>query len=472
MNPSDRARQAGERLAQYEDAQQLDSLLRDLAERLSSLERRNGLFFDPHDERHAASHEVLPSGTRNPDALVGLLDANGRVMVKNNAGVDFGPRRRIHLIQGANMTITVEDVPNLVGYDEEIRITLAAAGGGGGAHSILSATHSDSLPAAVVDGDVIIGNVTPVWSRLAVVVPAANVRNVFGIDNGELRPSWKTALDATSPAAVAAAASPGTSLVFSHRDHVHGHGSGYLPDAHHSQAHSRTDHTTAVRVQDEGGPFADVLDFNFVGAGVTASVAAGVATVTIPGGGGAAHTILDGSTHTDSVVQTVSRGSLIYGNATPKWDELVVGAAGSILRADGTDPAWTINPTIAGYTRIGSALAPTNVTAGDLTATRLFIGADAALLSGLTAQVAGNLGISGSFTLRLYRASNAFYTAHNCHPLRTSDILYTWPLLNPIAGQVLSNNGVIPGAPDSAALVWTTPIPGDDVLALAYAVAF
>lgn len=40
-------------------------------------------------------------------------------------------------------------------------------GGAGGDHNILSATHLDSLAASVVRGDLIIGNATPAWSRLA-----------------------------------------------------------------------------------------------------------------------------------------------------------------------------------------------------------------------------------------------------------------------------------------------------------------
>lgn len=91
----------------------------------------------------------------------------------------------------------------------------------GGGHNIFSADHSDTTGAAApVDGDVIIANVTPKWSKLAISIPAANVRHVFGVDNGELRPSWKTALDAINPADIGTAA-PGTALVFSHRDHVH-----------------------------------------------------------------------------------------------------------------------------------------------------------------------------------------------------------------------------------------------------------
>src|SRR3990172_4858000 len=110
------------------------------------------------------------------------------------------------------------------------------------AHETLSATHTDTLAATVVDGDVVIGNVTPKWSRLAIAIPAVNIRNVLGVDNGELRPSWKTALDATNPVDIASVASSGTSLVFSHRDHVHAHpvfGSGDL----HTEYMTPAEHT-------------------------------------------------------------------------------------------------------------------------------------------------------------------------------------------------------------------------------------
>ena len=55
---------------------------------------------------------------------------------------------------------------------------------------------------------------------------------------------------------------------------------------------------------------------------------------------GAAHAILDGSTHNDSVADTVTRGSIIYGNATPAWDELVIGGADTFLGSDGTDLSY------------------------------------------------------------------------------------------------------------------------------------
>lgn len=58
------------------------------------------------------------------------------------------------------------------------------------------------------------------------------------------------------------------------------------------------------------------------------------------GGGGSPHALLDGSTHNDTAAQTVSRGSLIIGNSTPAWTELVIGAANRVLRSNGTDPSW------------------------------------------------------------------------------------------------------------------------------------
>lgn len=54
-----------------------------------------------------------------------------------------------------------------------------------------------------------------------------------------------------------------------------------------------------------------------------------------------AHTLLNAATHTDTALDTVTRGSLIYGNSTPAWDELVIGAANRVLGTGaGTDVAW------------------------------------------------------------------------------------------------------------------------------------
>lgn len=53
-----------------------------------------------------------------------------------------------------------------------------------------------------------------------------------------------------------------------------------------------------------------------------------------------AHNILSG-TH-DATTNGPTRGSIIYGNATPEWDELVIGAANTFLKSDGTDASWSL----------------------------------------------------------------------------------------------------------------------------------
>jgi hypothetical protein len=54
---------------------------------------------------------------------------------------------------------------------------------------------------------------------------------------------------------------------------------------------------------------------------------------------GGPHALLS-ATHTDTAAADVSRGSIIIGNDTPAWSELVVGAANAFLGTDGTDVAW------------------------------------------------------------------------------------------------------------------------------------
>ena len=50
------------------------------------------------------------------------------------------------------------------------------------------------------------------------------------------------------------------------------------------------------------------------------------------------HTLLDGDAHADTVLQTPTKGSIIVANATPKWDEVTIGADKELVqaKADGT----------------------------------------------------------------------------------------------------------------------------------------
>ena len=89
------------------------------------------------------------------------------------------------------------------------------------------------------------------------------------------------------------------------------------------------DSSNSITLKDQNAGSAALNRFDFT------NVAPGSA-----GGASAVHSLLDGSVHGDTVADAVTRGSLIYGNSTPKWDELVVGAANTVLRTDGTDAAW------------------------------------------------------------------------------------------------------------------------------------
>jgi len=65
--------------------------------------------------------------------------------------------------------------------------------------------------------------------------------------------------------------------------------------------------------------------------------------------GGSSHVLLS-ATHTDTLADTVVRGDILYGNATPKWARMAKGAANQVLGGDGTDSKWvTACPAAAKY---------------------------------------------------------------------------------------------------------------------------
>jgi hypothetical protein len=53
-----------------------------------------------------------------------------------------------------------------------------------------------------------------------------------------------------------------------------------------------------------------------------------------------AHNLLS-TTHTDTLAGTVVRGDLIVGNSTPAWSRFAKGTAGTFLKQGANDPAWT-----------------------------------------------------------------------------------------------------------------------------------
>ena len=54
-----------------------------------------------------------------------------------------------------------------------------------------------------------------------------------------------------------------------------------------------------------------------------------------------AHSLLDGSVHDDTVANDPPvQGDIIVANGTPEWDALPIGAADTVVKSDGADPAW------------------------------------------------------------------------------------------------------------------------------------
>lgn len=116
----------------------------------------------------------------------------------------------------------------------------SVAAGAPGAHDLMAASHGDTLADTVTDGDVIIGNVTPKWSSLAIDIPAATMFNMLGIFNAELRPSWKPLFDATVPTVIGVSDSgaAGTAMVAARRDHQHESPATFPPTSHALSGHT------------------------------------------------------------------------------------------------------------------------------------------------------------------------------------------------------------------------------------------
>ncbi len=96
-------------------------------------------------------------------------------------------------------------------------------------------------------------NYFDIGSHAGPSTPPASVRRVYKntIGSGEIVVRLETGairrleniFSAIVPLAVSNAGVVGTDQDLSHRDHIHPHGSGYLPDAHHAQSHDVPSHS-------------------------------------------------------------------------------------------------------------------------------------------------------------------------------------------------------------------------------------
>ena len=118
----------------------------------------------------------------------------------------------------------------------------------------------------------------------------------------------------------------------------------------------------------------------------------GTAWVQVSGGGGVT-ALPDLSDVVDGIVP--SRGSILYGNATPLWDELTVGAADYVLGSDGTDVAWVAlaaGGTVLFVTGVSGSGSISNITYFDS-------GASSPANAAITAFESNNDGVALTFTL-------------------------------------------------------------------------
>lgn len=233
---------------------------------------------------------------------------------------------------------------------------LVSIQGVGADHEILSALHTDSNTSTLIRGDLITAQAaSPKWDRLAVGATAGMFLRSDATDTGWstlVLPNAATIGDLLMAATTDTYASladiatgnvllskgVGVAPAYGTVNLATGVVTGLLPFARGGTGISNTG-TGRLMVGSGSTTWAQLSpganNTFFQGQG-TGSTPAYVAKVTAIG-----HAMLDASVHTDSVADGVTRGSIIYGNATPKWDELVVGAADRVLVSDGTDIAWS-----------------------------------------------------------------------------------------------------------------------------------
>lgn len=96
-----------------------------------------GVLLSAHKARHV-------SGGADSFIAGDLLDATAKTAVRKNSGANVGSRRRLNLIEGANVTLTVSDDAG----DEEVEVTIASAGGGTGSDT------SQFFPASDPDSNI------------------------------------------------------------------------------------------------------------------------------------------------------------------------------------------------------------------------------------------------------------------------------------------------------------------------------
>lgn len=187
----------------------------------------------------------------------------------------------------------------------------------------------------------------------------------------------------------------------------------------------------------------------------------------VAGSGGALgpHNILSVS-HPDTLPAAVLRGSIVIGNSTPVWARLPIGAAGTMLRSDGTDVSWSGDgsaltalsaPNLTGALPAldGSALLAlnaTNLTSGTVPLARL---------SAISFTQWGNSGCAAG-DAPVFTGAVWACTAVGLGSGSVTSVALTAPAIFSVAGTPITTTGTlaITLATEAANLVWAGPTVG------------
>lgn len=230
------------------------------------------------------------------------------------------------------------------------------SGGAGGPHDLLSATHPDTVPAAVTQGDVIVGSAAPKWVRLAANATANNefLRSVSSgvpawaqVDWNDLtgKPTFSgggahNLLSATHPDTLPDSPVRG--------DLIRGNSSLQWERL----AKGSTNYILKAGALDVAwnamlgipalsAPAGDRILFydDTAGAAQWLTVSTGL---DITGTILTANQALLSASHTDTLAAAVQTGDLIVGNATPKWSRLASFSGGIryLQSFSGGIPSW------------------------------------------------------------------------------------------------------------------------------------
>lgn len=302
--------------------------------------------------------------------------------------------------------------------------------GGGSDHNVLSATHLDSLTASVVAGDLIIGNATPAWARLAKGTDGQVLTLVSGL------PAWAAAAttytDENAQDAVGGILVDSATIDFTYADATPSitasviqaaidHGTiGGLADDDHTQ-YLLVAGTRALTGNWNPGAFT-IGNFDFTAKPLTVQVF------------DANFALADNAG--DPRITWDSTDYIEYARADNRWN-FALGSTtrGRIGRILGTGFGIMAN----GFVHAGTTITgPTNRTAGDLTGERLIV-PNATLLTGLISQFGGPIGLTASGVLRFYDDDNSNYVGIKSPATAQSENwVINLPSDDPAAGEFVS----------------------------------